>query len=211
MKKLLVALATVIVLVGCAKPVNPEFWEPVAVSYQITNKDGQGYCSATKVGPETLLTAEHCIGDLADLYIRAKNGALVPAKVLRKDPINDLALLSAEVYGPNARILGVAPILGDEVLAVGFPLGVGPVLTKGFWSVVVGQEQFPTITRKFNMISAPITSGNSGGGIFIKYNGRWYLTGVLQAVMLNNQLGFPQFVSHLALISHFPDFKAFLK
>jgi serine protease DegQ len=66
------------------------------------------------------------------------NGNLAPAKLLGVDPETDLALLS--VAAPNLQPIVVADMrtvaVGDVVLAVGNPLGVGQTVTQGIVSAL---------------------------------------------------------------------------
>ena len=208
MKQVLTTIIASIVLLGCQPGVTPTYRDAVAVSYAISNKDGDIYCSSTKIGPELFLTAAHCLGNPTGLFVVDKAGTPIKATVVRKDDKIDLGLITAVITGPNARMLTIDPILGDEVLAIGWPLGMGPTLTRGLWQ---NSSYDKSEDRHYSLFTAPLAPGNSGGGVFVLYNGNWYLAAVAQAVPTISLGGFiPNVVFHLGSGSYLPDLKAFL-
>jgi serine protease Do len=99
--------------------------------------------------------------------IRTQEGQTYTAKVVGKDPISDLALI--KVDGRNdfsyVTIADELPRVGDWVLAVGSPFGLGGTVTAGI--VSARQRNIdPTSAEDLIQIDAPINSGDSGGPSF---------------------------------------------
>jgi S1-C subfamily serine protease len=95
------------------------------------------------------------------------------ARVVNRDPSNDLALLKVEgrdfAYLPLGKDLDVRP--GEAVFTVGFPaatdMGVKPKITDGIISSVTGIGDDPSTFQ----IQVPIQPGNSGGPLVLKSTG----------------------------------------
>jgi S1-C subfamily serine protease len=111
-----------------------------------------------------LLTNFHVVEDAESYAIRTKAGTL-PAKLIKADKVNDLAVL--KVTGSNFNVLPLAAHqdgrLGQPVFTIGFPnpemQGTEPKLTRGEISSLAGMKDDP---RHFQ-ISVPVQPGNSGG------------------------------------------------
>jgi S1-C subfamily serine protease len=91
------------------------------------------------------------------------------AKVVGRDPSNDLALLTVDLGGVNPRPLALGDStnvkVGDPTLAIGNPFGLDRTLTSGIVSALARQIQAPNGFSIDNVIQtdAPINPGNSGG------------------------------------------------
>lgn len=210
--KRLVGLILSLALVGCSVvdlvPQNLQNLDDV--SYAVVTAENEAFCSATKIGYETLLTAQHCTNFPEKLHIRDRYGNVIKAEVIKSSTEHDLALLAAPVDGPNAY-LGQKPQRWTEVFVVGFPSGLAKFLTKGEWQGEVMIKEGET-NKFYGMISAPIAPGNSGGGVFQFQNGRWYLVGVAQAVSVTALGGFvPNLIYHVGFVSDPYVLKEFLK
>jgi len=112
-----------------------------------------------------IFTCYHVIKDAKDIQI-AIGGKKHPAKLIREDPINDLALLKINGLFPALAFASEGSAkMGQEVFTIGYPnielQGVNAKFTKGTISSLSG---FRDDTRFFQ-ISAPIQLGNSGGGL----------------------------------------------
>lgn len=77
----------------------------------------------------------------------------------------------------------------DEIFAVGCQLGQKPIPTKGIVSQLIQDDNYLGL-----MSDAPIYLGSSGGGIFRKYDGHYYLIGILQKI----GVGHDQLIPHIA-------------
>lgn len=120
----------------------------------------------------TLLTCKHYFQidniNFNNFYVEFYNGtnnSTGAAKVLkvRIHDTLDIAILYAEYdqYVEPVKLNTEAPIIGDEVLAVGFPLGIGMLTTEGTIAYNLKEQDG-------YICSAPICPGNSGGGVFSK-------------------------------------------
>jgi serine protease DegQ len=87
------------------------------------------------------------------------------AKLVGSDPETDLAVLRAEITGTAAIAFGDSDSarIGDVVLAIGNPFGVGQTVTMGIVSAL-GRNQLGINTfENFIQTDAAINPGNSGG------------------------------------------------
>ena len=112
-----------------------------------------------------LLTNAHVVDGAASLSVTLDSGARTPARVLGMDTVTDLALLRIETPSPlPAARLGDSSALhvGDEVVAIGNPMGLEQTMTRGIVSglnrILPGLAEQPMIQT-----DAPINPGNSGG------------------------------------------------
>jgi serine protease Do len=113
-----------------------------------------------------LVTNNHVVDNGSEVQIVTDDGRTLDAKVIGTDPRTDLALLKAE--GSDFPYVKLAPQkarIGDWVLAVGNPFGLGGTVTAGIVSAQnrdIGQGPYDD----FLQIDAPINRGNSGGPTF---------------------------------------------
>lgn len=108
------------------------------------------------------------------------------AALVGSDTDTDLAVLKIEATGLQAAVLGDSDELrlGDDVVAIGNPLGLETSVTKG---VVSGlkRQQYSTSERELSSIQtdASINSGNSGGGLF---NMHGEVVGIVNSKLIYN-------------------------
>ena len=147
---------------------------PSVVSIQVTkiNKAKPQRRFETVVGSGVVierdghvLTNAHVVDGAASLSITLDSGTRTPARVLGMDTVTDLALLRIETPSPlPAARLGDSSALhvGDEVVAIGNPMGLEQTMTRGIVSglnrILPGLAEQPMIQT-----DAPINPGNSGG------------------------------------------------
>lgn len=127
-----------------------------------------------------LVTNNHVIDKSTDVEVLMDDGRLLPAKVIGTDPKTDLALLKVEQGGPFkfVELAPDAPRVGDWVIAVGNPFGLGGTVTAGIVSARardIGAGPYDD----FLQIDAPVNRGNSGGPAF---NQRGQVVGVNTAI-----------------------------
>lgn len=114
------------------------------------------------------ITNHHVIDGATAITARFADGATAPARVLGSDPHLDIALLQIEGAGPWPYVpLGGSgdARVGDWVVAVGNPLGLGTTVTAGIVSGkgrVIGHDVYDD----FLQTDAAINPGNSGGPLF---------------------------------------------
>jgi len=128
-------------------------FETVVGSGVLIERDGQ------------VLTNAHVVDGAASLSVTLDSGTKTPARVLGMDTVTDLALLRLEATSPlPAARLGDSSVLhvGDEVVAIGNPMGLEQTMTRGIVSglnrILPGLAEQPMIQT-----DAPINPGNSGG------------------------------------------------
>ncbi|HKG61255.1 MAG TPA: DegQ family serine endoprotease [Pyrinomonadaceae bacterium] len=120
-----------------------------------------------------ILTNDHVIEGAEDIRVELTDNRTLPAKVIGSDAPSDLAVLKID-----ASYLPVLPLgnsdqvrVGDVVLAIGNPLGVGQTVTMGIISAKGRQTGISDGSfEDFLQTDAPINQGNSGGAL-INTNG----------------------------------------
>lgn len=128
-----------------------------------SNSSGSGVA----IDPRHILSNAHVVEDARDINAIGE-GRSMAAELVFADPRNDLALLRVEQPLPAlARFRpGVDLHLGEEVVALGFPLqgllGSGPQASAGNIAGLCGIGNDSSLFQ----FTAPIASGNSGGPIF---------------------------------------------
>jgi serine protease Do len=127
-----------------------------------------------------LVTNNHVIDKSSNVEVLMDDGRTLSAKVIGTDPKTDLALLKVEEGGPFkfVELAPEAPRVGDWVLAVGNPFGLGGTVTAGIVSARardIGAGPYDD----FLQIDAPVNRGNSGGPAF---NQRGQVVGVNTAI-----------------------------
>ena len=114
-----------------------------------------------------LVTNNHVIKDASEVSVKFSDGRELDAKVIGTDPKTDLALLkidSDEKFTP-IKFAADKPRVGDWVVAVGNPFGLGGTVTTGIISAS-GRDIGAGPYDDFLQIDAPINRGNSGGPAF---------------------------------------------
>lgn len=114
-----------------------------------------------------VVTNNHVIDKATTVEIQTDDGKTYTAKVIGTDPRTDLALLKVEGRNdfPWVRLAATAPRIGDWVLAVGNPFGLGGTVTAGIVSAR-GRDIGASTYDDFLQIDAAVNRGNSGGPTF---------------------------------------------
>jgi Do/DeqQ family serine protease len=127
-----------------------------------------GMGSGVIVSPEGyILTNHHVIEGAQAIEVTLNDGRSTFAKVMGTDPETDLALLKIDLPKLPVIVLGQVEALqvGDAVLAIGNPFGVGQTVTSGIVSAL-GRKQLGINTfENFIQTDAAINPGNSGGAL----------------------------------------------
>ncbi len=114
-----------------------------------------------------IVTNNHVVEHASDVTITTSDGKTIPARVVGADPKTDLALLKVK-EGSNYPYVAFAsqpPRVGDWVIAVGNPFGLGGTVTAGIVSAR-GRDIGSGPYDDFLQIDAPVNHGNSGGPTF---------------------------------------------
>jgi serine protease DegQ len=128
-----------------------------------------------------VLTNNHVIERMDDIEVVLTDGRKAKAKVIGADPESDLAVLKIDLDKLPTITFGDSESLevGDAVLAIGNPFGVGQTVTSGIVSAL-GRNQLGINTfENFIQTDAAINPGNSGGAL-VDANGN--LMGINSAI-----------------------------
>jgi Do/DeqQ family serine protease len=118
-----------------------------------------------------ILTNHHVIAEADQIRVVLANGRTLEARVAGTDPDTDLAVLKTDADDLPAITVGNSQSLqvGDVVLAIGNPFGVGQTVTMGIVSAT-GRSQLGINTfENFIQTDAAINPGNSGGALINAY------------------------------------------
>jgi serine protease DegS len=132
-----------------------------------------------------IITNQHVIAASDQISVQLADGRTATAKVVGRDPDTDLAVLKIDLprlpvmhFGRSDRVA-----VGDEVLAIGNPLGLSQTVTHGIVSAT-GRAQLGVATfENFIQTDAAINVGNSGGALV---NASGELIGINTAVLGKN-------------------------
>ncbi len=143
--------------------------------------------SGVLVSPEgIILTNHHVISDADEIDVALADGRKVKAKIIGSDPETDIAVLKIEPKQLPAPIaLGKIESVhvGDVVLAIGNPFGVGQTVTSGIVSAMGRDHVGINTFENFIQTDAAINPGNSGGALV---DTRGNLIGINTAIYSNN-------------------------
>ena len=112
------------------------------------------------------VTNNHVVEKAESVQVTTDDGKTHTAKVIGTDPRTDLALIKVEGGPfPYVKLSDRSPRIGDWVLAVGNPFGLGGTVTAGIVSAR-GRDIGASAYDDFIQIDAPVNKGNSGGPTF---------------------------------------------
>jgi S1-C subfamily serine protease len=140
---------------------------PYRVADRVEHIVGSGFI----INSEGLaLTNSHVVFGRQSLTVRLWDGTTLPARLLGADPLFDIAVL--QIPKPEGGKLPVLTLgdsndvrVGEDVLALGNPLGLDQSLTRGIVSAVnrILPPTFFSLQEPFIQVDTPINHGNSGG------------------------------------------------
>ena len=137
----------------------------------------------------TILTNNHVVEGATKITVEMNNGKSYEAKTIGTDPPSDLAVLKIEGENLPSLTLGNSDTVrvGDIVLAIGNPLGIGQTVTAGIISAKgrrtgISDGSF----EDFLQTDAPINRGNSGGAL-VNLNGE--LIGINSQILAGGASG----------------------
>jgi serine protease Do len=145
--------------------------------------------SGVIISPEGyILTNNHVVADATDIQVTTSDKHEYQARVVGTDPKTDIAVLKINATNLPAITVGDSSKMqvGDMVLAIGDPFGVGETVTSGIVSAMgrtnLGIEDY----EDFIQTDAPINPGNSGGALV---NDRGELIGINTAILSHGSGG----------------------
>ena len=130
----------------------------------LTQAQGSGFF----ISPDGyVVTNNHVVEHATEVTLVTDDGTTLPAKVIGTDKKTDLALLKVTKDGtyPYVPWASKSPRVGDWVIAVGNPFGLGGTVTAGIVSAR-GRDIGAGPYDDFLQIDAPVNRGNSGGPTF---------------------------------------------
>ena len=129
-----------------------------------------------------ILTNNHVIKDAEQVVVTLKDRRQFPAKLVGTDPGTDIAVLQISAPGLTALRIGDSDALqvGDYVLAIGNPFGIGQTVTSGIVSALGRSGLSVEGYEDFIQTDASINPGNSGGALV---NLRGELVGINTAII----------------------------
>ncbi|MBV8566611.1 MAG: Do family serine endopeptidase [Methylobacteriaceae bacterium] len=126
-----------------------------------------------------IITNNHVVDNATQVDVVTGDGRTLSAKIVGKDPQTDLALLKVDGKDfPYVRFAVQPPRVGDWVIAMGNPFGLGDTATAGIVSAN-GRDIGAGPYDNFMQIDAPVNRGNSGGPTF---NAKGEVVGVNTAI-----------------------------
>ena len=138
----------------------------------------------------TIVTNQHVIAGADSIRVQLSDGRIADATIVGQDPDTDIAILDLDIDKLPIMPLGRSDTLrvGDIVLAIGNPYGIGQTVTQGIVSAT-GRGQLGLATfENFIQTDAAINLGNSGGALIDAHGD---LVGINTAV-LNRAYGGPE-------------------
>ncbi|HCX32864.1 MAG TPA: 2-alkenal reductase [Rhodocyclaceae bacterium] len=149
----------------------------------------QSLGSGVIVGPDGYILTNNHVAEADEIEVALQDGRKFKAKVIGTDPESDLAVLR---IGAGARLPAISFAqpdslgVGDVVLAIGNPFGVGQTVTMGIVSALGRNRLGINTFENFIQTDAPINPGNSGGAL-VDSNGA--LVGINTAIYSRNAEG----------------------
>ena len=166
---------------------HPLFEDPIFRHFFGERPEGQeqrnsGLGSGVIVSPNGyILTNFHVVEAADDIQVALNDGKTYKARVIGSDPESDLAVLQIKADKLPTIVFGQTENLrvGDVVLAIGNPFGVGQTVTMGIVSALGRSHLGINTFENFIQTDAAINPGNSGGAL-IDVNGN--LVGINTAI-----------------------------
>ncbi len=157
-----------------SSPMNEQFrqfFEQQGIPFQQQQKQ-QGRQSGMALGSGFIISAEgvivtnnHVIDKASSIKVTLDDGTELPAKLIGADAKSDLAVLKVEAPGKLPTVAwgdSEKLKLGEQIVAIGNPFGIGTTVTAGIVSAR-GRDLHSGPYDNFIQIDAPINHGNSGG------------------------------------------------
>jgi len=154
------------------------FGEPFGDDAQRATSLGSGVI-ASAAG--YVMTNHHVVEGAEEIEVALPDGKKLQAKIVGSDPETDLAVLRVNSSGLPAITFGSSEGLrvGDVVLAIGNPFGVGQTVTSGIVSALGRSGLGINVFENFIQTDAAINPGNSGGALV---DARGNLVGINTAI-----------------------------
>ncbi|MGJ7580631.1 S1C family serine protease [Variovorax sp. RHLX14] len=163
-------------------PRNNDPWFKFFFGEQNSDQPQVGLGSGVIVSADGyVLTNNHVVDGADEIDVTLNDGRHARGKVIGTDPDTDLAVLKIDLDKLPVIVLGNSDALqvGDQVLAIGNPFGVGQTVTSGIVSALGRNQLGINMFENFIQTDAAINPGNSGGAL-VDVNGN--LEGINTAI-----------------------------
>ncbi len=129
-----------------------------------------------------ILTNHHVVGDADEIQISLIDGQILDAEIVGSDPATDIAVIKVEADGLTEMPIGDSEgaRVGDFVIAIGNPFGLGHTVTSGIISALGRTGISRDGYEDFIQTDASINPGNSGGALV---NMKGELIGINSAII----------------------------
>ena len=152
---------------------HPDIEDPVLRKFfdrqypQESSDDETSLGSGVIVSPNGyILTNNHVVAQADEIVVALQDGRRATAKVIGIDPDTDLAVIKIELSNlPVLPFKNSPSLVGDVVLAIGNPFGVGQTVTQGIISATGRSGLGINTYEDFIQTDAAINPGNSGGAL----------------------------------------------
>jgi serine protease Do len=142
-----------------------------------------GLGSGVIVSPDGyIVTNNHVVAEAREVMVTLADGRELRARVVGRDPQTDIAVIKVSANDlPAITFASSAKVeVGDRVLAIGNPFGIGETVTTGIVSATGRQAGLGLAYEDFIQTDAAINPGNSGGAL-VDVEGR--LVGINTAIL----------------------------
>ncbi len=181
------AVVNIAVLSGAPETDNPMLRDPFFKRYFGGRERGRPQMSAgsgviVDAQKGYVITNHHVVSGASEIMVTTKDRRQFQARLLGSDAGTDIALLQIEAFGLGSLRFGDSDALavGDYVLAIGNPFGIGQTVTSGIVSALGRFGIHPDGYEDFIQTDASINPGNSGGALV---NLRGELVGINSAIL----------------------------
>ncbi len=118
-----------------------------------------------------ILTNHHVVAGASEIQVALLDGRIAQASIVGTDPDTDIAVLHIKLDNlPSITISRAEQLrVGDVVLAIGNPFGIGQTVTQGIISATGRNRLGISIYENFIQTDAAINPGNSGGALINPY------------------------------------------
>ena len=149
-------------------PRSQDPWFQFFFGHQLGTQQQTGLGSGVIVSPDGyILTNNHVVESADQIEVTLADGRQTSATIIGTDPETDLAVLKIALDNLPVIVLGNSDhaVVGDTVLAIGNPFGVGQTVTSGIVSALGRSELGINTFENFIQTDAAINPGNSGGAL----------------------------------------------
>ncbi len=190
-KKAMPSVVNIFTSTRIKTPINPFMDDPRFRFFfgdqENSTQESSSLGSGVIVSPDGFILTNHHVVEAADqIEVALADGRKASAHVIGSDPETDLAVIKIELQGNLPAVTFGHPEsahVGDMVLAIGNPFGVGQTVTMGIISALKRDHLGLNTFENFIQTDAAINPGNSGGAL-VDVNGN--LIGVNSAIYSPN-------------------------